>query len=161
MADKSQANLPLHLDRSGMHCTTHMHMFLIKSIHLKPSVTFSAIPHTKFHLQCKIWDKFFVRYSYPLEKSRNALEINWQYRAMWTNWMTNRARTLRQYTGQWCQLSVKKDFDNLFKRAFWMIHSRYFFDRMFAKNIRPILKRDDRITRPGRAQTCERSARWE
>ena len=64
---------------------THMHVFMIKSIHRKPSVTFSAIPHTKFHLQCKIWDKFFVRYSYPLEKSRNTLDINWQHRALWTN----------------------------------------------------------------------------
>ena len=50
-------------------------VFLINSIHRKPSVTFSAIPHTKFHLQCKIWDKFFVRYSYTVEKSRNTLEI--------------------------------------------------------------------------------------
>ena len=81
----SEANLPLHLDRFWMHCTTHMHVFLIKSIHSKLSVKFSAIPHTKFHLQCKIWNKFFVRHSYQLEKSRNTLEINWQHRALWTN----------------------------------------------------------------------------
>ena len=85
MADQSEANLQPLLDRFWMHCTTHMHAFLIKSIHHKPSVTFSAIPHTKFYLQCKIWDKFFVRYSYSLEKSRSTLEINWQYRALWTN----------------------------------------------------------------------------
>ena len=75
---------------------------LIKSIHRKPSVTFSAMPHTKFHLQCKIKDKFFLRYSYPLEKTRKTLEINWQHRALWTNKMTDRARTPRQYKGQWC-----------------------------------------------------------
>ena len=83
--DQSEANLPPHLDRFWMHCITHMHVFLIKLIHRKPSVTFPAIPHTKFHLQCKIWDKFFVRYSYLLGKSRNTLEINWQHRALWTN----------------------------------------------------------------------------
>ena len=82
MANQSEANLPPHLDRFWMYCTTHMHFFFIKSIHRKPSVTCSAIPHTEFHLQCKIWDKFFVRYSYPLEKLRNTLEINWQHRAL-------------------------------------------------------------------------------
>ena len=76
-------NFNIYLDPFWMHCTTHLHVFLIKSIHRKPSVTFSAIPHMKFHLQCKIWDKFFVRYSYPLEKPRNTLEINWQHRALW------------------------------------------------------------------------------
>ena len=45
--------------------------------------------------------------------------------------MTDRARILRQYSEQWCQLNVKKVFDNLFKRAFWMINSQYFFDRMY------------------------------
>ena len=77
MPDQSEANLPPHLDHFWMDCTTHMHVFLIKTIHRKPSVTFSAIPHTKFHLQCKIWDKFFVRCYYPLEKWRNILKINW------------------------------------------------------------------------------------
>ena len=32
---------------------------------------------------------------------------------------------------------------------------------MYAKNIRSSAKRDDRIVRPRRAQTCERSAWWE
>ena len=90
-----------------------MHVFLIKSIHRKPSITFLAIPHTKFHLQCKIWDKFFFWCSYPLEKSWNTLEINWQHGALW------------------CQLSVKKICDNLFKRDFWMMNSLYFFDGMY------------------------------
>ena len=68
MADQSEANLPPHLDRFWMHCTTHMYVFLMKTIHRKPSVTFSAIPHTEFHSQCKIGAKFFDRYSYQLEK---------------------------------------------------------------------------------------------
>ena len=45
--------------------------------------------------------------------------------------MTDRAQTSRQYRGHWCQLSVQKVFENLFKWAFWMINSRYFFDRMY------------------------------
>ena len=114
-----------HYISTAFECTvtTYMYVLLVRSIHRKPSVTFLAIPRTKFHLQCKIWDKFFVRY-YPLEKSRNALEINWQHRALRKNWMTDRAGTQRHYRGQWCQLSVKKVFDNLFKRGFWMINSR-------------------------------------
>ena len=63
----------------------HMHMFLIKLIHRKPFVQFSAIPHTKFDLQRNIWDIFFVRYFYQLETSRNTLDINWQHPALWTN----------------------------------------------------------------------------
>ena len=121
MANQSEANLPPLLECFWMHCTTHTHVFLIKSIHRKPSVIFPAIPHTKFHLQWKIWDKFFVRYSYPLEKLWNTLEINWEHQALWTTWMTDRAQNPRQYRGQCCQLGVKKVFDNLFERTFWMI----------------------------------------
>ena len=79
MSDQSEANLPPHLNLFWTHCTTHMHVFLKKSIHRESSVTFSTIPHTKFHSQSKIWDKCFVRYSYPMKKSRNTLEINWQH----------------------------------------------------------------------------------
>ena len=119
MADEGEVNYPPHLDRFWMHCTTHMHGFLIKSIHRKPSITFSAIPHTKFYLQCKIWDKLWHTWD-KLTTSSTVDKLNDRSRS-----------TPRQYRGQWCQLSVKKVFDNLFKRAFWVIDSRYFFDRIY------------------------------
>ena len=53
-----------------------MHVFSVNLIDRKPSVTFLSIPHTKFHLQCKLWDKFCVWYSYPLEKSWNTDRID-------------------------------------------------------------------------------------
>ena len=47
--------------------------------------------------------------------------------------MTDRARTPRQYRGQWCRISVKKVSDNLLKRASKMIISPYVFDRMYTR----------------------------
>ena len=46
--------LPSHLDRFWTLCATHKHVFLIKSIHRKSSVTFEVTPNTKFHWRCKI-----------------------------------------------------------------------------------------------------------
>ena len=53
--------------------------------------------------------------------------------------MADRARTPRQYRGQWCQDSVKKVFDIIFKRFFLMINSRYFFDRMYSDRFLTVL----------------------
>ena len=98
----------------------------------KPSVTFSAITHTKFHLQCKIWDKFFVRYSYPLKKSRNTLDNIEHYEQ--TKWqIALELHVSIEDSGP--TLASKRFLDNLFKRDFWMINSRYFFNRMYTNVI--------------------------
>ena len=79
MADQSEANLLPHLERFWMHSTTDIHVFFINSIHRKPFVTFPAIPHTKFHLLCKILDKFFVRYKLTTSSTvNNSEQTKWQ-----------------------------------------------------------------------------------